>query len=135
LKYYLIAVYKRTLPGATLPKIIQQKGEDSLEALLNGVINRRENQNCKGLLKIAEKANEMLRSVKVQLDQASELTQVRKKYVHRGFAPRTFDGTWVFLKSGEEISEPQIIDELKRTSTDIQNLIQKTQENIPTPKS
>jgi len=99
------------------------------------VINRRENQNCKGLLKIAEKANEMLRSVKVQLDQASELTQVRKKYVHGGFAPRTFDGTWVFLKSGEEISEPQIIDELKRTSTDIQNLIQKTQENIPTPKS
>ena len=39
LEYYLIVVYKRALPGATLPDIIEQRGEDSLGSLLNGVTN------------------------------------------------------------------------------------------------
>lgn len=40
LEYYLIVVYKRALPGAMLPAIIEQRGEDSLGGLLKGIRNR-----------------------------------------------------------------------------------------------
>jgi hypothetical protein len=132
LEYCLIVVYKRALPGTSLPEFIEQRGEDSLGGLLNGVTNRGDARNFEGLLKIADQ-NHLLRTVKPQLEQASELTQVRKKYVHGGIARRKSDSKWLFLKSGEETSEPQIINELERASTDIGNLIGEIQKKIPTP--
>lgn len=40
LEYYLIVIYKRAVPGALLPDIIANRGEDSLGSLLKGVTNR-----------------------------------------------------------------------------------------------
>ena len=132
LEYYLKVIYKRAIPGASLPDILEQRGEDSLGGLINGVTNRGDD-NFDGLLKIAKK-NPLLALIRSQLVDAEALARVRKKYVHGGIACRT-DGTWVFLKSGEETSEAHILSELAEARRKITSLIGHIQKTIPTPKS
>lgn len=134
LEYYLLVVFKRAIPGASLPEVIDQRGGDSLGALLNGVTNRGEEKAFDGLRRIAEGRNETLRSIKAQLDRADALVAVRRKYVHGGFARRMSDEKWVFIKSGKETSEAAIVEELGRTSAEIKAIITEIQEKIPTPK-
>ena len=133
LEYYLIVIYKRVVEGASLPEVIDKRGGDSLGALLNGVTNRGIDNNFEGLLKIAD-SNPQLGLVNTQLRKAVELAKVRKKYLHGGFSRRITDNKWVFLKTGDEISELQILQDLKSASTDIEKLIAEMQAKIPTPK-
>jgi len=133
LEHYLKVIYKRAI-GGSLPDILDQRSEDSLGGLLNGVTNRGKDKDFVGLQKLVDD-NATLRSVKDQLKKASECARVRKKYLHGGIARQESGNTWVFLKSGEETSEAQIIPELTQVSNDIRNLIKEIQEKIPTPKS
>jgi len=132
LEYYLAVMYKRAVPGASLPEIIEQRQEDSLGSLLNGVTERGGKKNFQGLLKIS--GNAMLDSVMPQLKKTNELLQIRKRYVHWSCARRTSDHKWAFLKSGNETSEAEIIQQLKQAADDIEKVIAEIQNKIPTPK-
>jgi hypothetical protein len=77
--------------------------------------------------------NAMLDSVMPQLKAANDLVEVRSRYVHWGCARRVSDRQWVFLKSGEETSEPKIIQQLKDASDDIEKIILEIEQRIPRP--
>ena len=131
LEYQLIMAYKRATPGATLPAAIEERGGDSLGGLLNGVSGRGDEGNFKGLRKLAEEGNAKLQAVKAELDRASDVIQTRKRYLHIGFARRTSDRAWVFLKDGTETSEAAMLKELHDVSAEVATLIAQVQQKIP----
>jgi hypothetical protein len=134
-EYYLIVIYKRAVPGALLPNIIEKRGKDSLGALLNGVRNRGSEKDFKGLIKTATEGNESLLSIMPQLEKARGLAQVRKKYMHGGIARRKSDSELCFLNPGGGTTDVYIFNELDQACSDIESLISQIQEKIPTPKS
>ena len=134
LEYYLIVIYKRTVPSALLPDIIEKRGEDSLGGLLNGVTNRGK-RNFKGLIQTASEDNESLLSVMPQLKKACDLAHVRKKYMHGGIARRKSNRELCFLKPAGETTDGYIFNELEQACSDIESLISQIEEKIPTPKS
>ncbi|HEX6948864.1 MAG TPA: hypothetical protein VF127_04645 [Nitrospira sp.] len=119
LEYQLIVAYRRATPGATLPAAIQERGGDTLGHLV------------KDLQKLAENGNAKLQAISAHLQRIGELAKIRNRYVHIGFARRTHDQAWVFLKFGTETSEAAMLKELHDVSAEVATLIAQLQQNIP----
>jgi hypothetical protein len=115
LEHFLKVIYKRAIPGATLPEVLEERSGDSLGSLLNGVRDRGEAKNFDGLRLIAKRNDSRLASIRELLTQADALLKVRKKYVHHGLAGQA-NGNFCFLKSGEEVQESEIIAQLTSAS-------------------
>ena len=129
LEHLLKLVHKRTTKNMPLHAVLQLKV--TLGGLLTGAKEWGDAMRFDGLIKMAEE-NPQLASIINQLKKANTLVSTRNRYAHNGIG-RKSNGKFVFLNSGIELEESQIIRELDDASQVIERLLPEINSKIPPP--
>jgi len=130
LEHLLKIIYKRSGQNILLRTILKLKV--TLGGLLTGAKDFGESMKFDGLMNLA-KGNPQLASILDELNQARGLCETRNKYLHNGIGINA-NRKFVFLNSGKELEESEMITELDHASKLTEVLLSEINKKIPVPK-